>query len=124
MSKIKVTSNFLNRVRNRLIMLFGRPVVIGRTYGGVVVGDRMEQAECRAALYEDTGLVLAAPDNRAFTLVSGDIAVHSNMVYADNYISRFYFNVPVTAETSIGELRRKMPFAPPGFLKMIMKSVS
>ena len=84
----------------------------------------MERATCRAELYEDAGLVLAAPDNKAFTIVSGDIAVHRNMVYADNCVSRFYFNVPVTAETNIDELRRKMPFASSGLLKMIIKSVS
>ena len=41
-----------------------------------------------------------------------------------NHIFRLFFNVPVTADISIGKLRRKMPSTAPKLLDMIIRGVS
>ena len=123
MPKIKVTSNFTDSLKTRAIMLFGRPVVLGKTYNGYVTKWGVTNGTYRAALFEREKLVLVSPDNKEFIFVSGDFAVHRNLVYADS-ASMFRYTSPVTPETTLDELQRKMHMAPLSMLELVIRAAA
>lgn len=124
---IKSTVNAKNQIKTKCRMLFGQSVKIGKVYDGLQIihaNQKEINQKLEALLFEHGRLLLSSTDRKYFCIVSGDIAAHGKIIYAEYFITSINFNAPVTAETDAITLKDKYHFVPPKLIDFIKKGVT
>ena len=96
MPKIKITKHTQTRITDRLKILFGKSIIIGKVYDGCIVKNGLIAVEPLQPLLFDNGtLLLSSKSRKYFVFISGDMAAFSNRIYADNVLTSISFNEPI-----------------------------
>ena len=125
MPKIKITKHTQTRITDRLKILFGKSIIIGKVYDCCIVKNGLISDEPLQPLLFDNGtLLLSSKSRKYFVFISGDMAAFSNRIYADNVLTSISFNDPITANTDFQRLKDRMHRVPPKLIDRIAKGVT
>ena len=125
MPKIKITKHTQTRITDRLKILFGKSIIIGKVYDCCIVKNGLIAGEPLKALYFENGtLLLSSKNQKYFVFLVGDMAAFSNRIYADNVLTSISFNEPITANTDFQRLKDRMHRVPPKLIERIKKGVT
>lgn len=125
MPKIKITKNTQTRITDRLKILFGKSIIIGKIYDAVIVSNGLIADEPLKALYFENGtLLLSSKNQKYFVFLVGDMAAFIGRIFADSVLTSISFNEPITANTDFQRLKDRMHRVPPNLIERIKKGVT
>ena len=125
MPKIKITKHTQTRITDRLKILFGKSIIIGKIYDSCTVSNGLIADEPLKALYFENGtLLLSSKNQKYFVFISGDMAAFRGRIFADSVLTSISFNEPITANTDFQRLKDRMHRVPPKLIDRIAKGVT
>ncbi len=126
MPKIKTITNTRKFLTDRLKLLCGHRVTIGKTYTGLTAinGGFSTDEEMKALYFENNTLLLSSKNQKYFVFTSGDLANWGNRIITDRVISCIRFNEAITQETDFSEIRRKYYRVPPTLIDYVIKGIA
>ena len=125
MPKIKITKHTQTRITDRLKILFGKSIIIGKVYDCCIVKNGLISDEPLKALYFENGtLLLSSKNQKYFVFLVGDMAAFRGRIFADSVLTSISFNEPITANTDFQRLKDRMHRVPPKLIDRIAKGVT
>ena len=125
MPKIKITKHTQTRITDRLKILFGKSIIIGKIYDSCTVSNGLIADEPLKALYFENGtLLLSSKNAKYFVFLVGDMAAFRGRIFADSVLTSISFNEPITANTDFQRLKDRMHRVPPKLIDRIAKGVT
>lgn len=130
MEKIKQTSNIKASITDKLKLLAGKPVEIGKNYNKITVlsssfADEVNKTSIllTAMAYIDNRLILADGERKYFVFLTGDMSDFGGTLIAEHILTSIRFNQPITKDTTLDYLRNHYHYIPPNLLKLVIQSV-
>ena len=125
MPKIKITKHTQTRITDRLKILFGKSIIIGKVYDCCIVKNGLISDEPLKALYFENGtLLLSSKNAKYFVFLVGDMAAFRGRIFADSVLTSISFSEPITANTDFQRLKDRMHRVPPKLIDRIAKGVT
>ena len=125
MQKIKITKHTQTRITDRLKILFGKSIIIGKVYDCCIVKNGLISDEPLKALYFENGtLLLSSKNQKYFVFLVGDMAAFRGRIFADSVLTSISFNEPITANTDFQKLKDRMHRVPPKLIDRIKIGVT
>lgn len=123
--KIKITKHAKTQTGNKIKLLFGQKIVIGKIYDSCTVSNGLIADEPLKALYFENGtLLLSSKNAKYFVFLVGDMAAFRGRIFADSVLTSISFNEPITANTDFQRLKDRMHRVPPKLIDRIAKGVT
>jgi len=130
MQKIKQTSNIQSSISDKMKLLAGKPITIGKNYNKITVlsssfADEVNKTSIllTTLAYIDNRLILADGERKFFVFLTGDMSDFCGTLIAEHILTSIRFSKPITKETTIAELRNKYHYIPPHLLELVIKAV-
>ena len=125
MQKIKITKHTQTRITDRLKILFGKSIIIGKVYDCCIVNNGLiADMPLKTLLFENGTLLLSSKNQKYFVFLVGDMAAFRGRIFADSVLTSISFNDPVTANTDFQKLKDRMHRVPPKLIERIKKGVT
>jgi len=125
MQKIKITKHTQTRITDRLKILFGKSIIIGKVYDCCIVKSGLiADMPLKTLLFENGTLLLSSKNQKYFVFLVGDMAAFRGRIFADSVLTSISFNDPVTANTDFQKLKDRMHRVPPKLIERIKKGVT
>lgn len=125
MQKIKITKHTQTRITDRLKILFGKSIIIGKVYDCCIVKNGLiADMPLKTLLFENGTLLLSSKNQKYFVFLVGDMAAFRGRIFADSVLTSISFNDPVTANTDFQKLKDRMHRVPPKLIERIKKGVT
>ena len=126
MPKIKTTTNTRKRLADRLKLICGQYVTVGKNYSGLTAleGESYTNEELKALYFENGTLLLSSKDQKYFVFTSGDLASWGNRIITERVKSCIRFDELITTETDFSEIKRKYYRVPPALIEYIIKGIA